>query len=221
MESLIALLHSWTIAAGFWGVFSVAFLQEVVPPLPSTAISLSLGFVLLGGEPLTTAALWRLFLYVGLPVAAGLTMGSVIIYFLVRWGGMKIIDRWGKWIGVTNADIETLQSKLKGHAVDEVLLFASRAVPFVPSVAINIVAGLVRWNLGTFIILTFVGTIIRAMWSAALGWQLGSALQSYAAVIERIQLWAAALLVLGGIGFVWYRRRHVSSNQRQSPTSNP
>lgn len=207
MDTIITLLQTWALAAGFWGVMGIAFLQEVVPPLPSTVISLSLGFLLLGGEPLSAATLWRLFVDVGLPIAIGLTLGSVIVYYVVRWGGTAVIDRWGTWIGVTNADIEKLQSRLKGRTIDEVLLFALRTLPFVPSVAINAVAGLVRWNIVTFIILTFTGTIIRAMWSALIGWQVGSALQEYAAVIERIHWFVVIGLAVGVLLFIWHRRR--------------
>jgi membrane protein DedA with SNARE-associated domain len=209
METLIEILHAWTVSAGFWGVVGVAFLQEIVPPLPSTGITLSLGFLLFSGQPMTVGTFYDLFIQVGLPIAIGLTAGSVIIYYIVRWGGTALIERWGGWIGVTNDDIEKLRSKLKGHVADEVALFTLRCVPFVPSVAINAVAGLVRWNIVSFIILTFTGTIIRTMWSAAIGWQIGSALEGYTELVEKIHLWSVVALVIAAVGFIWYRRRKV------------
>ncbi len=207
METFIEILHAWAVSAGFWGVVGIAFLQEVIPPLPSTGITLSLGFLLFSGEPMTAATLYDLFIQVGLPIAIGLTAGSVIIYYVVRWGGTALIERWGSWIGVTNDDIEKLRGKLKGHVADEVTLFTLRCVPFVPSVAINAVAGLVRWNIVSFIVLTFVGTIIRTMWSAAIGWQIGSALEGYTALVEKIHAAFVLAIVIAVVAFIWHRRR--------------
>ncbi|HXK39333.1 MAG TPA: VTT domain-containing protein [Candidatus Paceibacterota bacterium] len=207
MEMLISVLHSVTMAVGFPGVVFIAFLQEVFPPLPSSAIAMSLGFLLFAGMPLSAETLWSLFLHVGLPIAFGLTVGAVIIYSIVAWGGMALIDRWGKWIGITRADIEKLQGRLQGTVIDDVLLLVARSLPVVPSIAINIVAGLIRWKIIPFVVITFVGTIIRAMWAAAIGWQVGRAFEQYASAIEQIHAWIIAALVLATALFLWHRRR--------------
>jgi membrane protein DedA with SNARE-associated domain len=207
MENLAVSLHSIALAAGFWGILFVAFLQEVFPPLPSTAVAMSLGFLLFAGQSLSAHTLWGLFLQIGLPIALGLTIGAVIIYYLVAWGGMALIDRWGRWMGITREDIEKLQGRMKGSVADDLLLFLARAFPLMPSVAVNIVAGLMRTRILPFILLTFLGTIIRAMWAALIGWQVGSAFEAYAATIERIHTLVFVVLILGTLFFVWHRRR--------------
>ncbi len=224
IEKIVATLHTWALAVGFWGVFGFAFLEEIFPPLPSTAVAMSLGFLLFAGQPLSWGMMGQLFVRVGVPMAFGLTLGALVIYYIVRWGGIVLIDRWGKWIGVSNADIEVLRGRMKGSRIDDVLFFIARAFPLAPSIAINILAALVRWDVKSFIVLTFGGTIIRAVLSALIGWQVGNAFQEYAATIEKLQLWIFALCVLGGAIFFWYRRKRAQKNtitNHQPPTSNP
>ncbi len=209
MDVLITTLHGIALAAGFWGIVFVAFAQEIFPPLPSTAVAMSLGFLLFAGQPMNAATLGQLFLKIGLPIGIGLTLGAVIIYYLVAWMGMAFIDRFGKWIGITREDIESFQKKMKGKITDDLLMFIARAFPLVPSIAVNIVAGIMRSNIVTFIILTFIGTIIRAMLAAAIGWQVGSAFETYAAAIERAHSVIILILGVGMVLFIWYRRRKV------------
>ncbi len=205
-ESLFAWLQGIALAGGAKGVFFLAFLQEIIPPIPSTLVTVASGGLFLSGSAVTLESFGHLIAIVALPIALGMTLGSVIIYGLVYWGGAPLIKRFGHLVGTSWDDIERLQGRLSGTAVDEIAFFALRSFPLTPSILLNVVCGLVRWNPLSFIISTFFGTLIRAAWSGFIGWQLGSALSSYSSFVERANWIVLIGFALAVIGFFAYRR---------------
>ncbi|GMU73907.1 MAG: hypothetical protein AMXMBFR44_1060 [Candidatus Campbellbacteria bacterium] len=206
IESLLSYIQTIFLSLGPWGVLLLAFVQEIVPPIPSTLVTVSAGFVFLAGEAFSWAAFLKMFLYVGLPIAVGLTLGSLIIYGVVYWGGKPLVLRYGRYAGLSWEDVEKIQSYMRGHAWDDVVFFLARSFPLMPSVAINVFSGLVRWPLGKFALYTFFGTIIRSMWSGFLGWEFAHIYQRYATVIENTQN-IVFLIVLIAVGAYLYHRK--------------
>lgn len=196
------------------GVLFLAFLQELVPPIPSTLVVVTAGFFFLGGIPLSLGGFIELFWMVGLPVALGLSVGSLIVYGIVYWGGRPIIEKYGLYLGVSWEDIERLQQYMRGHISDDVLLFTARALPIMPSVAINVFCGVVRWRPLPFFLHTFFGTIIRAMWAGFIGWEFGNVYQHYATVIENTQNIIFAVILVAFGGFLYYRKKRKSQEGR-------
>ncbi|MEK7579508.1 MAG: VTT domain-containing protein [Patescibacteria group bacterium] len=216
LDSLITYLHTAALFAGPLGVFLLSFLQELIPPIPSTLVTLSVGFFFMGDAAITGASMWRLFLYVGLPVSVGLTLGSLMIYGIVYWGGRPVVERFGKYIGITLADIDRLNAYLTGRKYDDVLLFLARSFPLMPSSVLNIFCGLVRWSPVSFFWNTFIGTIIRSMWSGFIGWQVGVVYEAYAARIESFQNILFILAIVAIALFVYIRRRKSRIVNRES-----
>jgi len=215
-ESLFVWLQGIALAGGAKGVFFLAFLQEIIPPIPSTLVTVASGGLFLSGSAVTLESFGRLIGLVALPIALGMTLGSVIIYGLVYWGGAPLIKRFGHLVGTSWDDIERLQGRLSGTAVDEIAFFALRSFPLTPSILLNVVCGLVRWNPISFIISTFFGTLIRAAWSGFIGWQLGSALSSYSSFVERanwVVLLGFALVVIGFFGYRRYKTKKKAAVQ--------
>lgn len=207
LDSLFVLAQGIAETYGLWGVLFLAFAQELFPPLPSTVITFSAGILFLSGEVISWGTLYTLFLFVGLPIAVGLSVGAFIMYGIVYWGGKPMVEHWGRFVGVSWTDIERLQKYMKGHVWDDVMLFVARATPIIPSIALNVFCGLVRWRPLSFFLHTFFGTVIRAMWVGFLGWQVGSLYQKYADVFEGIQTSVFVLVLIGLIVFIVYRRR--------------
>lgn len=212
-SSLLIWLQSIAFAYGAWGVFFLAFLQEVVPPIPSTLVTVASGGLLLTGSTITLESIGRLVSVVGIPIAAGMTAGSIIVYGVVYWGGAPLVKRFGHLIGISWGDIEQLQERLQGTAADEVIFFAARAFPLTPSILLNVVCGLVRWNPVSFVFSTFFGTIIRATWTGFIGWQLGSAIVTYERVIRFGNWIVVGLAAAAVVGFVVYRRRKTAEER--------
>ncbi len=211
-ETLIAYFHTAALFAGPWGIFLLSLVQEIVPPIPSTLVTLSAGFFFMGDAAITVGSVGKLFFIVGIPVAAGLTLGSFVVYGIVYWGGRPVVERFGKYIGITLADIDRLDTYLKGKKFDDALLFLARSFPLMPSSVLNIFCGLVRWNPLSFAATTFVGTIIRSMWSGFIGWQVGVVYETYAHKIESFQNVLFILAVVAIAIFVYIRRKkHITT----------
>jgi len=205
--NIVAWIQGIMLALGAPGVLFLAFLQEIVPPIPSTLVVVTAGFMFLGDIPVSVANIPELFWAVGLPVAIGLSVGSMIVYGIVYWGGRPIIEKYGFYMGVSWEDVEGLQRYMRGSVMDDVLLFTARALPVVPSIAINVFCGTVRWRPLPFFLHTFLGTIIRAMWAGFIGWEFGNVYQHYATVIENTQNGIfLGLLIAAGI-FLYIRKR--------------
>jgi membrane protein DedA with SNARE-associated domain len=199
------LIHEY----GAWGVFLVSFIEEIIVPIPSSFILLAAGFFLL---PVTASfgevALQTMWLVV-LPGALGLTLGSLVVYSVAYLGGEPAIRSWGKWFGVSWADVEKMQAKFTKSHWDEVALFGLRTIPIVPHVILSMACGLVRYPIRAFTLTTLFGTMVRAFTMSILGWYLGEAYVSYSENITAIGDWF--LWVLGGLVVLWivwhlYRR---------------
>lgn len=187
IDQFVQIAEASASAYGALGVFALAIFQEIFPPLPSTLVAMVSGFLFLGGAEISGAAFWNLFVGVALPLSAGLTIGAMVIYGVVYALGRPAVERWGKYAGVSWADLEKLQSYMRRHVTDEWGLFIARALPLVPSVALNVFFGLVRWRPWMFATLTFFGTIIRALITGFIGWQVGNLYLAYASAIDRFQ----------------------------------
>ncbi len=207
ISDIVSWIQGIMIALGAPGVLFLAFLQEIVPPIPSTLVVVTAGFMFLGDIPTSFANIPQLFWAVGLPVAIGLSVGSMLVYGVVYWGGRPVIEKYGLYLGVSWKDIEGLQKHIRGSIMDDVLLFSARALPLVPSVAINVFCGVVRWRPLSFFLHTFFGTIIRAMWAGFIGWEFGNVYQHYATVIENTQNSIFAVLVIAIGVFLYIRKR--------------
>ena len=219
IETIITSVQTTFLAGGVLGVFALAFLQEIIPPIPSTLVAVTAGFIFVSGMPISAAGFLKLFWLVGLPIAGGLTLGALIVYGVVYWGGRPLVERWGGKFGVSWSDIEKMQGYMKGHKRDDVIMFSARAFPLIPSLAINVFSGIVRWPPVSFALHTFFGTIIRAMWSGFIGWQFATVYERYASVVENINNAVVIGLVLAGIGFLVWRRRKTARATLEKETT--
>ena len=148
---------------GAVGVLIAALLEEIIAPIPSSLVAMFAGFFLIPADYTWLQAMSTASLKVAIPMSIGMTLGSLIFYTVAYFGGKPIVIRYGKWFGLGWALIEKTEERfIKGHT-DEIILLSLRSLPFVPSVAISAFCGLVRYPIKTFIILTFIGSLIRSV----------------------------------------------------------
>jgi membrane protein DedA with SNARE-associated domain len=89
--------------------------------------------------------------------------------------------------------------------LDEVGLFAARSLPILPSVAISAFCGLVQWNLKNYLIVTFLGTLVRASIIGFVGWKLGELYAEYADQIDKFEKIGLLIVILPLVGWLLYR----------------
>jgi membrane protein DedA with SNARE-associated domain len=85
-------------------------------------------------------------------------VGAWGTYFIARWGGRALVDRFQNYLGFTWADIESVGAHFTKRG-EEISLFALRAVPIVPLSLISAAAGILEIPFRIFIVWTVLGTI--------------------------------------------------------------
>jgi len=213
LEKLIQITQSIVFAGGPPGVFGAAFLEEIVFFIPSPIVPMAAGFFLIPPQAQLTEVTILALLYIALPVSLGLTIGSLVPYYICYFGGRPAIEKWGRWIGLTWRNIEkTEQQFIRGYR-DELILLGLRILPVVPSVAISSFCGLIRYPVYQFLVVTIVGAAIRGFLLGILGWYVGTAYLKYAQAIAQMEKYLFILIgVLGVAAIVWFIRKKRPGN---------
>src|SRR5579862_53369 len=100
--------------------------------------------------------------------------GSYASYAVGRIGGKPLVAKVGKYVLVTQGDVDRAERFLAGRGAWAIPV--ARMLPFVRAFT-SIVAGLVRIPAGRFGVLSFIGTVIYAAVLSSIGYGLGSAWQ--------------------------------------------
>ncbi len=201
MQTIIA-------AYGAWGVFLSTMLEEIVAPIPSPIVPLAAGFFLLPSDAGFISTVLHDAFSIALPVATGVTIGSAAVYAIGYFGGKPVIERTARWTGITWPEIEMAEKRITQGRGDEWALLGLRILPIVPGVAISGFCGLVRYPFSTFIIITPIGSFIRAFGLGLLGWQVGELYEVYAHAIAKFEKYLLALALLAFVGAAtWYLYR--------------
>lgn len=189
------------------GIFIASIVEEIIAPIPSTLVIMSTSFLIFKGTVISLGSIFKLFTNIVLPASSGVTLGSLLIYYIGYFLGKPFLKRWGKFLGVSWEDIIHAQNKFTNSSSDELLLFILRAFPIVPSVAISIFCGFIRFDLRKYLIITFLGTVVRAFILGFIGWQFGSMYQTAAEEISYLEEIGLAVIIIVAAGYLIYQRK--------------
>lgn len=208
ISAVISYLETAILPLGIPGVFAASIIEEIIAIIPSSIVQMGAGLLFLGGAPWGVDACITLLTHVMLPAAFGVMVGSLPIYYAAYYGGKPIIDRFGRWVGVSWGDVEQAQSRFAASGREELFIFICRALPIMPSVVITTFSGVVRVRFATYLLYTFLGTLVRAGILGILGWQLGALYHTYAPQIDRIEKVGLLIVVVAGaLYYVRYRKK--------------
>jgi membrane protein DedA with SNARE-associated domain len=140
--------------------------------------------------------------------------GSYASYAVGRAGGKPLVTRLGRYVLVTQSDVERAERFLVGRGAWAVPV--GRMLPFVRAFT-SIVAGLVRIPPLRFGVLSLIGTVIYAAALSSIGYGLGSAWKSVNHGLTVVGYALFAVLVLAIVGFVLYRLREFRRENRNGP----
>ena len=205
ITTIIQLLEHLVLPLGGVGVFAAEVIEEVIVPIPSAVILLGSGFLFLKGSFSLTFLTTLLFTVV-IPAALGLTLGSLVIYWLAYKGGKPFLDRYGKWLGVGWKDVESITQKFQSGTFDEWTMVLARVFPVIPSVLIAVFCGVTRMPYKKYTALTFVGAFFKALLLGLIGWQVGELYIRYADIIGHIENATLGLILIGFLSFVVHRK---------------
>ena len=197
-------LTDWVIdvidALGYLGVALLVALENVFPPIPSEIVLPFAGVVARrGGATLP-----------GMIVAAtiGSVIGALVLYGISAWIGPErlhnFIVRYGKWVRITNEDIERAERWFDRRAIVAVLV--GRCVPLIRSL-VSVPAGFRRMPLAPFLIYTVIGSLVWNTGLITAGYILGEEdrWKTIEDVMGYVQYVVVAAILGAILWFVWSR----------------
>jgi membrane protein DedA with SNARE-associated domain len=137
-------------------------------------------------------------------------LGSLVSYGIGRVGERPLVTRFGRYLLVTQADIDRAERFLAGRGAWAIPV--GRALPVVRTF-ISIVAGFCEVPLMMFALLSLLGTAIWVTVISLLGYAVGTQWKSIEKAISLAGYAIAALAVIGIVAFIWHRVRVVRREQ--------
>ena len=186
-------------ALGYLGLALLLVAENLFPPIPSEVVLPLAGFLVGRGDLSFFGALAA--------ATVGSTAGAFVLYSMGRWGGRRLVLRYGRWLRVDRPRLDRAEGWFKRWG-DSLVLFA-RVVPVARSV-VSIPAGTAKMPPLRFTLLTVVGS---ALWNAVLigaGAALGAnwaTVQNWVGSYSNVVLVAAALGAAAFLVLRHYRRR--------------
>lgn len=206
---LIVFLEETLLPLGPFGVFSASFIEEVIAPIPSAVVMLTGGFLYVTGES-WVAVIGDILYFVAIPAALGVSLGSLVVYGIARYIGIDALVTWGKVFGIRHEDGERARAYFNESKKDEILVFVARVIPVIPASLIALGAGLIEMPVKRYLIISVVGTLIRASILGFIGWQVGEVYVAYAHIIDEFEnyiLMALGTICLGSLLYIRYKRK--------------
>jgi len=162
-------MESFLSQFGLAAVFLFGFLEACCVPIPSE-ITFGFAGVLAGEGHLNIVAV----IIVG---TVAELIGSFVAYTVGRVGERPLVSRFGRYLLITNADIDRAERFFAGRGVWAVPV--GRALPVVRTF-ISIVAGFIKMPAPLFGVLSLIGTAVWVTVISLIGYGLSSTWQSIA-----------------------------------------
>jgi membrane protein DedA with SNARE-associated domain len=144
--------------------------------------------------------------------------GSYVAYAVGRIGERPLVDKLGRYVLITQADIDRAERFFDGRGAFAVAI--GRALPVIRAF-ISIVAGLSEMSAVRFGVFSLLGTVVYASVLSAIGYGVGSAYHSVAHGIAVAGYVIAALVVIAVVGFIVYRLREVRKEVTKEQAGGP
>ena len=195
---MLGLLNPQTFvkSSGYVAIFILSIAQSCCVPTSSELTMGFAGYLAASGELNLPAAI--------LVGACGEVIGAYIGWFIGRSGGRRFVDRFGKYILLSHADLDRAEAWYDRH--ERWGVFGSRLVPFLRNF-VAVPAGLAEVPLVRFGLLTAAGSLIWDGAMAGIGYGLASEWQTIMHGFSDAGYVVAVVAVLAIAFVIWHRLR--------------
>ena len=187
---------------GYAGVFVAMGLESACIPLPSEIIMPFAGYVVWEGQ-LTL-------LGVTLAGTAGCLAGSLVAYFVGAYGGLPLLERYGKYVLIRKSELGRAHAWFERYG--EIAVFVSRVLPIVRTF-ISLPAGVARMDVKKFSLYTVLGSLPWCFGLAYVGVLLGPHWSDLEALFRYLDIVVIAGII-GLVGYLIYHRKRIVSRMR-------
>jgi membrane protein DedA with SNARE-associated domain len=203
-------MENFLVHAGYGALVLFSFLQACCVPISSEITFGFAGVLAYEGH-----------LNLGLVILIGTLAelaGSYVAYAVGRVAERPVVERFGRYLLITKADLDRAERFLVGRGVWAIPL--GRALPVVRAFT-SIAAGLAGVPALRFGVLSLIGTVFYVTVVASIGYSLGSAWHSVAHVLSVAGYVIAVLIVAAIAAFIAYRVREVRREVREEGAPRP
>ncbi|MFN2628072.1 MAG: DedA family protein [Gaiellaceae bacterium] len=217
---LASLSGSATSQVASHGVYAVFLLMAIdaVFPAASELVMLYGGAVAAGAftEHVTLFGAklgfgWPAYLAIALAGTLGYLVGSIIGWWIGRYGGRPLLERRGRLLHVSPANLERAERWFERWGVWAV--FVGRVTPVIRSF-ISIPAGVFGMRLTSYTALTAVGSAIWAFGIAGAGWGLGTSYKRFHHDFGYAEYVVAAGVLVLAAALIWRKIRSTTLERR-------
>lgn len=208
MFNLIDSVSSWIFVlilktidqSGYFGIFILSVLESAAIPIPSEIVVPFAGFLAQQGKFI----LWILVVLVSLANLAG----SVGVYWIARIWGRPVLEKFGRYILITNYDLDKAEILFQNHGPK--FVFIGRLLPVIRTF-ISIPAGVARMNFFKFSFFTFFGSLPWNLVLALVGFKAGENWDILSDYFHRFNFVIVGIIA---VGVIWYIKHHVEYHRK-------
>lgn len=179
---------------GYPGIMILMALESACIPIPSEIIMPFSGYLVY----LDRFSLWQVVFW----GTIGNLVGSIIAYFIGIYGGRPLIEKYGKYILISNHDLDLAEKWFKKYGNISVLF--SRLLPIVRTF-ISVPAGVARMPFWKFCFYTFLGSLPWSLFLTYIGIVLGENWKIIEVYFRKFD-WLIVILVGLLIGWFIYKK---------------
>jgi len=195
---MLAELTKWLVdtilGLGYPGIFLLMAVESSFIPFPSEVVLIPAGYLAAKGE-------MNMAVVMAMAVLGSLT-GALVNYYLARWLGLGMLQRYGRYVFISEATLEKLERFFETHG--PVSTFSGRLIPGIRQL-ISVPAGLARMRMLPFLGYTALGAGVWSLLLVLLGYFIGENEALAQTYLKEITL---AVLVLVMLLLVTYIYRH-------------
>lgn len=179
---------------GYWGIALGMAVESACIPLPSEIVLPFGGYL---------AAVGRITLFQAIAAGQlGGMFGSIVCYGIGRSLGREGLLRWGKYILISEHELDKADKWFAKRGEWTVLL--GRLLPGIRTF-ISLPAGITKMDFGRFLTYSFMGMLPWSIVFTWVGYKLGQNWLLVRAALHKFDLVIIALLLTAVVWFIWHR----------------
>ncbi|HUV87298.1 MAG TPA: DedA family protein [bacterium] len=211
-DAIIEPIGAWVMnvisTLGYAGVVVCMAIESACIPLPSEIIMPFSGSLVATGR----FDLWL----VSLAGAFGCLVGSVAAYAAGYYGGRPFIERWGKWVLLSERELAWADRLFNKYGSPTV--FIARLLPVVRTF-ISLPAGIARMPFGKFCLYTFVGSFPWCLALAYVGLKMGERWHELRGYFHKFDLVIVIVLAVGVVAWLYLHFSHIRKRKARAEAS--
>lgn len=185
---------------GYWALFIVLFAESLGLPLPGEALLVASAFLVLHGQ--------MHIIWVAIVAIVAAILGDNTGYMIGRWGGRRLIVRYGGCIGITAEHLAKTERFFVRFGAE--VVFVARFIPVLRQLN-GLVAGVARMSWRRFIVYNMLGALLWVgAWTVAV-FLLGQQVELWLVHVHDLATWlviSVGILAVAGGGILVFSHMH-------------